>query len=143
MSSNQTGGAAARPPVEADAMTITVRPEYATRYSDPRVGQYVFTYDVTIENVGGEMAQLLWRHWLIHDPVAGDHEVEGEGVVGEFPILRPGEAHRYQSFCVLRGPNGHMEGFYHFRRRDGSVFRAPVPRFHFHAPPEAAGTQLN
>ena len=143
MSSNQTGGAAARAPVEADAMAITVRPGYATRYSDPRAGQYVFTYDVKIENVGGETAQLHWRHWLIHDPVAGDHEVEGEGVVGEFPILRPGEVHRYQSFCVLRGPNGHMEGFYHFRRQDGSLFRAPIPRFYFHAPPEAPGTLLN
>ncbi|MYI22129.1 MAG: ApaG domain, partial [Gammaproteobacteria bacterium] len=77
VSSNPAGGGGARPPLEADAMAITVRPEYATRYSDPRVHQYVFTYDVTIRNVGGETAQLLWRHWLIHDPVAGDHEVEG------------------------------------------------------------------
>ena len=143
MSSNHTRPEAGGPPVEADAMAITVRPRYATEHSDPGAWRYVFMYDVMIENVGTEAAQLLWRHWLIHDPVAGDHEVEGEGVVGESPVLRPGDSHRYQSFCVLRSPNGHMEGYYHFRRRDGSVFRAPIPRFHFHAPPEAAGTVFN
>ncbi|MYG19511.1 MAG: ApaG domain, partial [Gemmatimonadales bacterium] len=94
-------------------------------------------------NVGTETAQLFWRHWLIHDLVAGDHEVEGEGVVGQSPVLRPGDSHRYNSFCILRGPTGHMEGFYHFRRRDGSVFRAPIPRFQFTAPPEAVGTLFN
>lgn len=128
------------PPVERDAMAIAVQPEYAREHSDPRAWRYVFVYDVTIRNVGAATAQLFWRHWRIHDLVAGDHEVEGEGVVGESPVLQPGDAHRYRSFCVLRGPTGHMEGFYHFRRPDGSVFRAPIPRFHFHAPPEAVGT---
>ena len=132
-----------RPPVEPDAMAITVQPVYASEHSDPGAWQYVFVYYVTIENVGDETVQLFWRHWFIHDLVAGDHEVEGEGVVGRSPVLRPGETHRYNSFCVLRGPSGHMEGYYHFRRADGRVFRAPIPRFHFHAPPEAAGTPLN
>lgn len=137
---NHDGTDAGRPPVERDAMAITVQPVYASEHSDPGAWQYVFAYHVTIANVGAEPAQLFWRHWLIHDVVAGDHEVEGEGVVGESPVLRPGESHQYQSFCVLRGPTGHMEGFYHFRRRDGSMFRAPIPRFHFHAPPDAVGT---
>ncbi|WP_420463233.1 Co2+/Mg2+ efflux protein ApaG [Candidatus Palauibacter sp.] len=140
MSSNHTRPDAGGPPIEPDAMAITVKPVYASEHSDPRAWQYVFVYHVTIENVGADAAQLFWRHWLIHDIVAGDHEVEGEGVVGESPVLGPGDSHRYHSFCVLRGPTGHMEGFYHFRRRDGSEFRAPIPRFHFHAPPEAVGT---
>ncbi len=127
-------------PIVPDAMAIQVRPEYAAEHSDPAAWRYVFAYHITIENVGDETAQLFWRHWLIHDLVAGDHEVEGEGVVGQSPVLRPGDSHRYNSFCILRGPTGHMEGFYHFRRRDGSVFRAPIPRFHFNAPPEAVGT---
>ncbi|WP_419161462.1 Co2+/Mg2+ efflux protein ApaG [Candidatus Palauibacter sp.] len=143
MPSNQSASSTDAPPIEPDAMAITVRPEYATEHSNPRGWQFVFVYHITIENVGNETAQLFWRHWLIHDLVAGDHEVEGAGVVGESPVLSPGDTHQYQSFCVLRGPTGHMEGFYHFRRRNGSVFRAPIPRFHFHAPPEAVGTLLN
>ncbi len=121
---------------------ITVRTEYAAEHSDPDGWRYVFVYHVAIENVGDETAQLFWRHWHIHDHVAGDHEVEGEGVVGESPVLSPGDAHHYQSFCVLRGPTGYMEGFYHFRRTDGSVFRAKIPPFALHAPPEATGSLL-
>ncbi len=143
MISNQTPSDPGAPPIVPDAMAIHVRPEYAAEHSDPAAWQYVFVYHITIENVGDETAQLFWRHWFIHDPMAGDHEVEGEGVVGQSPVLRPGESHFYNSFCVLRGPTGHMEGFYHFRRRDGSGFRAPVPRFHFAAPPEAVGTLFN
>ena len=98
----------------------------------PQAWHHVFVYHITIKNVGVETARLFWRHWLIHDQMTGDHEVEGEGVVGKSPLLEPGETHRYQSFCVLRGPVGYMEGFYHFRRLDGSVFRVPIPRFHLH-----------
>jgi len=140
MAPHETAPDAGVPPIVTDAMAIGVRPEYAAEHSDPASWRYVFAYYITIENVGNETAQLFWRHWLIHDLVAGDHEVEGEGVVGQSPVLRPGDSHRYNSFCILRGPTGHMAGFYHFRRRDGSVFRAPIPRFHFHAPPEAVGT---
>ena len=130
------------PPIETGKIKITVRAEYAAAHSDPQGWRYVFVYHVTIENVGDETAQLFWRHWRIHDLVAGDHEVEGEGVVGESPVLSPGDAHYYQSFCVLRGPTGHMEGFYHFRRVDSSVFRARIPHFALHAPPEATGSLL-
>ncbi len=143
MAPHETTPDAGIPPIVPDAMAIRVRPEYVAEHSDPAAWRYVFVYHITIENVGAETAQLFWRHWLIHDLVAGDHEVEGEGVVGQSPVLRPGDSHRYNSFCILRGPTGHMEGFYHFRRRDGSVFRAPVPRFHFSAPPEAVGTLFN
>ena len=143
MAPHETTPDAGVPPIVTDAMAIRVRPEYVAEHSDPASWRYVFAYHITIENVGAETAQLFWRHWLIHDLVAGDHEVEGEGVVGQSPVLRPGDSHRYNSFCILRGPTGHMEGFYHFRRRDGSVFRAPVPRFHFSAPPEAVGTLFN
>jgi ApaG protein len=123
-------------------MRVTVRTDYAEAHSDPEAWRYVFVYHVRIENVGDETAQLFWRHWRIHDPVAGDHEVQGEGVVGEMPWIHPGQAHEYQSFCVLHGPTGHMEGFYHFRRADRSVFRAPIPRFLLQAPPDAFGAYL-
>lgn len=130
-----SGGIEDGPAIETDQMQITVRTQYADHQSDPRSWRYVFVYHIRIRNIGEEAAQLFWRHWRIHDPIGGDHEVQGEGVVGETPWLEPGARHEYNSFCVLRGPMGHMDGFYHFRRRDGSVFRAPVPRFFFQAPP--------
>lgn len=129
----------AGPPTDPHAMRISVRPEYLPEQSDPDTRRYVFAYHVLIENVGDESAQLFWRHWYIHDPVAGDQEIAGEGVVGESPRLQPGGSHAYQSFCVLRGRTGHMEGFYHFRRNDGTVFKSAIPRFNFHAPPADGG----
>ena len=71
----------------SEGMRITVRPSFSEQNSDPRRGYYLFTYHIRIENVGDRAAQLVWRHWYIHDPVAGDSEVEGEGVVGEQPLL--------------------------------------------------------
>ncbi len=129
-------------PIVKDAIRIVVEPTYSEKHSNPTSWRYVFVYRVTIENIGAESVQLFWRHWMIHDLVAGDSEVSGEGVVGESPVLGPGDAHQYQSFCVLRGRGGHMEGFYHFRRGDGTVFRAEIPRFVLHAPPEAVGAYL-
>jgi ApaG protein len=112
-----------------DGIRVTVRPSYAPEHSDIAESRYVFVYHIRVENVGDRTAQLMWRHWDIHDPVAGDSVVEGEGVIGEQPVLAPGDAHEYESFCVLRGPTGHMQGWYEFDRSDGSRFRADVPRF--------------
>ncbi len=122
-----------QPPILPDRMRITVKPVFSRGHSRPP-HRYVFVYFVRIENVGDETAQLFWRHWKIHDAVAGDQEVVGEGVVGRSPTLAPGDVHEYNSFCVLEGPNGFMEGYYHFRREDGSVFRAEIPRFPLRAP---------
>jgi len=124
---------AGRPPLADDQMRIKVQPMYARGHSQPP-WRHVFVYFIRIENVGADTAQLYWRHWKIHGSGAGDQEVEGEGVVGECPVLSPGDVHEYNSFCVLEGRSGHMEGFYHFRREDGSVFRATIPRFHLQAP---------
>ena len=112
-----------------NGIRVTARPVFSPENSDPAVPRYVFVYQIRIENVSDYTAQLLWRHWYIHDAVAGDSEVAGEGVVGEQPVIAPGEAHEYESFCVLEGPKGHMQGFYHFRRPDGAEFEADIPRF--------------
>ena len=108
---------------------VTVRPAYLPDQSHPGQRQFVFAYLVRIENVGRHSAQLLARHWYIHDSIGEDSEVEGEGVVGEQPIIAPGRVHEYQSFCVLKSPSGHMEGSYRFRREDGLAFEAQIPRF--------------
>ena len=112
-----------------EAIRITVRPVHLADRSDPEQGQYVFAYFVRIENIGTIGAQLLWRRWVIRDSGGDDLEVEGEGVVGEQPSIEPGGVHEYQSFVVLKSPQGSMEGSYDFVRPDGSRFQAQIPRF--------------
>jgi len=112
---------------------ITVRPSFAPEHSDPRAQRYAFVYRIRIENTGRVTAQLRWRHWYIHDPVGGDSEVQGEGVVGEMPTLERGQVHEYQSFCILQGPTGAMHGYYVFLLEDGSEIRVAIPRFEFRA----------
>ncbi|HEY0015995.1 MAG TPA: Co2+/Mg2+ efflux protein ApaG [Longimicrobium sp.] len=112
-----------------EGIRVTVTPFYLDRQSDPGEPRFVFTYRIRIENVGDVAATLRWRHWYIHDAAGTDSEVQGEGVVGVEPELRPGGVHEYESFCVLQGPEGHMEGYYVMERPDGSQFRAAIPRF--------------
>jgi ApaG protein len=119
----------------SQGIRVTVRPVYLRSQSDPALGRYVFVYRIRIENLGGDPVQLIWRHWDIHDPVGGDSQVEGEGVVGQQPLIEPGDEHEYESFCVLAGPHGHMEGFYEFISADGP-FRATIPRFLLVAGPD-------
>lgn len=108
---------------------ITARPSYLDEQSNRGAGRYVFSYHIRIENTGEVGARLMSRRWLIHDDGASDHVVEGEGVVGVQPHLAPGEAHEYNSFCVLTTPTGWMEGSYFFVRDDGTEFEALIPRF--------------
>jgi ApaG protein len=114
---------------ETEGLRITVRPSYLPRHSREDEGQYVFAYAVRIDNVGPQAARLLSRRWTIHDSVGEVTEVEGEGVVGEQPLIGPGRVHEYQSFCVLKSPSGWMEGQYFLVRSDGTSFAAQVPRF--------------
>jgi ApaG protein len=114
---------------ETAGIRITVRPSFLADQSRPTFGQFVFAYRVRIENVGAQAAQLVSRRWDIHDSVGEDSHVEGEGVVGEQPVVRPGGVHEYRSFCVLKSPNGHMEGAFRFVRSDGTSFEADIPRF--------------
>lgn len=114
---------------ETEGMRVSVRPVYSPAHSAPADGRHVFVYHVRIENAGPAPVRLRWRHWDIHDEGAEDSQVEGEGVIGEQPLLRPGDVHEYNSYCVLRGTSGHMEGWYEMEREDGSRFRAGIPRF--------------
>jgi ApaG protein len=116
---------------ESNGIRVTVRPVFLPAQSQPAHSQFVFAYFVRLENIGEQSAQLLSRRWLIHDSVGeGENtEVEGEGVVGEIPVIAPGHIHEYQSFCVLKSPFGYMEGEYLFRRADRTRFAAEIPRF--------------
>jgi ApaG protein len=116
-----------------DGIRVTVRPAFAPDHSDPREPRFVFVYRIRIENVGDRTARLMRRHWHIQDDAAGPAEVEGAGVVGQQPVLAPGDVHEYESFCVLRGPTGRMSGTYRFRRPDGAEFDVDIPRFELRA----------
>ncbi|MDZ4864159.1 MAG: Co2+/Mg2+ efflux protein ApaG [Gemmatimonadota bacterium] len=117
----------------SEGIRITVRPAFLPERSHASKQQFVFAYFVRIENTGAEPAQLRTRRWLIHDSIGEDTVVEGEGVVGEQPVLARGQVHEYQSFCVLKSASGWMEGQYFFQRPDGTTFPADIPRFHLTA----------
>lgn len=113
---------------------VRVEPSFSLADSDPGDGTFVFSYRVAMANEGKDAAQLLFRHWLIHDATGEDTEVDGEGVVGQQPFLAPGESHEYLSYCVLSSPAGYMEGYYTFVRPDGEKFKVEVPRFQLEGP---------
>jgi len=117
-----------------EGIRVRVRPRFSLADSEPHGGTFVFSYTVTMANEGDSTAQLLFRHWRIHDAAGEDSVVDGEGVVGEQPVLHPGDSHEYRSYCVLRSPVGYMEGHYTFARADGRRFRVEVPRFHLNGP---------
>jgi len=114
---------------------ITVETEYQPAYSSPSQFHYVFTYRITIENLSDQTIQLLNRHWHIHDANRPKKEVEGEGVVGQQPVLEPGEAHNYVSGCNLKSGIGKMFGTYTLERvMDGKKFKVKIPEFTMFVP---------
>ncbi|MFN0157345.1 MAG: Co2+/Mg2+ efflux protein ApaG [Bacteroidota bacterium] len=114
-------------------VTISVSPMYLDGQSDPMTKKFAFAYFVRIENHGVENVQLLRRHWYIHDSNEVVKEVEGEGVVGQQPVIAPGKAHEYNSFCILGTFEGSMVGTYLMRWESGERFKANIPRFHLRA----------
>ncbi len=117
-----------------EGIRVRVWPRFSLAQSDPNEGRFVFTYEIEVANETGSPAQLMYRHWHIHDSSGDDSEVDGEGVVGEQPLIQPGDRHAYQSLCILRSPVGFMQGYYTFVRPDGQEFQVEVPRFELAAP---------
>lgn len=117
----------------SNGVRITVRPTFLAGRSRPWAGEFVFTYAVRIENQSGVAARLMSRRWVIRDSNGEETIVEGEGVVGQQPLINSGAVHEYESFCVLKSREGHMEGQYFFVRPDGSTFSADIPRFELQA----------
>lgn len=116
------------------SITVTVRPVFIEEQSSPDEDKYVWAYKVRIENRGRETVQLLNRHWKITDARGKLEEVRGPGVVGEQPVLKPGEAFEYTSGCPLRTPSGFMAGTYEMERPDGSRFEVRIPMFSLDSP---------
>lgn len=117
----------------SEASKYDIRVEVVTRYlpeqSDPESDRYVFSYAITITNIGSIAAQLISRHWLITDADGKVQEVRGLGVVGNQPLLQPGEKFEYASGSALETPVGTMKGTYQMVAADGTQFDAEISEF--------------
>ena len=127
------------PPMPKHQFTCEVESQYLSEQSAPEDHLYAFAYTVTITNTGEVPAQLISRHWLIEDAAGRSDEVKGLGVVGNQPLLRPGESFQYTSGTRLHAPSGQMRGSFFCVAEDGERFEATVPEFALMADGGAAG----
>ena len=119
-------------------VTVRVSVSYLPEQSEPRRGRWFWAYHIRIENEGERTVQLLTRHWIITDGRGARHTVEGEGVVGEQPLIEPGGSFDYVSGCPLATPTGAMQGSYRMVGEDGASFDVEIPRFALVAPAVAS-----
>lgn len=117
-----------------NGIEVSVAPRFLEDQSDPMEGRFVWSYAVEIVNNGAETVQLEARRWIITDGNGFQQEVEGPGVVGEQPVLNPGDSYSYMSGCPLVTPNGLMAGTYTMRTQTGGEFLAEIPAFSLDSP---------
>lgn len=116
-------------------ITISVDVSYEPHYSKPHQNHFVFSYRICIKNNSKAIVQLLRRHWRIFDSNGTQKEVNGEGVVGEQPVIAPTEQYEYSSWCVLKTPIGKMEGQYLMKRgSDNKTIGVNIPTFNLITP---------
>lgn len=115
-------------------ITVRVSVSYLPEQSEPDRGRWFWAYHIRIENEGDQAVQLLTRHWIITDGRGSRHSVEGEGVVGEQPMIMPDNSFDYVSGCPLSTPAGSMQGSYQMLAEDGEVFAVDIPKFQLVAP---------
>ncbi|RZJ79314.1 MAG: Co2+/Mg2+ efflux protein ApaG [Brevundimonas sp.] len=115
-------------------VVVRVRPSYLAGQSDPEGGRWVWAYHVEIENHGGSTLQLLARRWSIVDGLGRTEEVRGPGVVGEQPVIGPGQRFAYASGCPLGTPSGSMSGGYYMADETGETFEVEIPAFSLDVP---------
>ena len=116
------------------SIRVTVVPVFLDEHSSPEDAKYVWAYEVRIENLGDETVQLINRHWSITNSLGQTETVRGPGVVGEQPILKPGEYFEYTSGAPLSTPSGLMVGTYQMEDNDGKVFDVCIPAFSLDSP---------
>ncbi len=116
------------------AIVVTVTPQYLPDQSDPANSQFVWAYQVRIENKGDIAVQLRSRHWKITDGLGRQQEVKGPGVIGKTPLLRPGEMFEYTSGTPLSTPSGFMGGTYQMVSESGEAFDIEIPTFSLDTP---------
>jgi ApaG protein len=119
---------------ETAGIVVRVSVSYLPEQSEPDRGRWFWAYHVRIENGSSQSVQLLTRHWIITDGRGARHTVEGEGVVGEQPLIAPGASFDYVSGCPLATPTGSMQGSYHVVAEDGGAFDVAIPKFALLAP---------
>ena len=112
-----------------NTLSVTVEPRYVADQSAPEDHIFTFAYTVTVTHVGKVPAQVIARHWIIDDASGHTQEVKGLGIVGQQPLLAPGESFRYTSGCRLRSPSGTMHGSFLVVDELGERFDVPVPLF--------------
>ena len=110
-------------------IAVKAVPQFIADQSDPDAERYVFAYTITIENIGAVPVQLISRHWIITDGNSRVQEVRGLGVIGQQPLLRPGETFEYTSGCQLETPVGTMRGTYQMVAEDGTQFEEVIAEF--------------
>ena len=118
-----------KPLVKPFELSVVVEPHFVPDQSDPSKQQFVFAYKVRITNTGERPAQVISRHWIIKDGEHAQQEVRGLGVVGQQPLLGPGETFEYTSGCPLKTPVGTMSGTYHCVGENGVPFEVNIPEF--------------
>ncbi|MBA2689208.1 MAG: Co2+/Mg2+ efflux protein ApaG [Burkholderiales bacterium] len=109
--------------------TVAAKSTYLPDQSDEDNERYVFAYTITITNTGAVKAQLISRHWIITDSTNNVQEVRGKGVIGQQPVLNPGDSFEYSSGSAINTPVGTMRGSYQVVAEDGTHFEAPIPEF--------------
>ena len=119
---------------DTDGVKVRVSASYLADQSEPGRGRWFWAYHIRIENESGRTIQLLTRHWIITDGRGARHSVEGEGVVGEQPVIAPGASYDYVSGCPLTTPTGAMQGSYKMVDEYGRAFDVTIPKFALMAP---------
>ena len=115
-------------------ITVHVAVTFLPEQSEPDRGRWFWAYHIRIENIGSQPVQLLTRHWIITDGRGAQPRVDGDGVVGEQPVVQPGKSYDYVSGCPLNTPTGSMKGRYHMLGADGVTFDVAIPGFALVAP---------
>ncbi len=119
---------------QTDGILVRVRPSFLAAQSDPDEGRWVWAYQIEIVNLTGSPVQLVARRWTISDAYGRLEEVRGQGVVGEQPVIEPGDSYAYVSGCPLTTPSGSMVGAYYLKDVEGQMFEVAIPHFSLDVP---------